>query len=199
MSYLLDSVQAEFTVHSAIIASQSKALDVLINGPMAEAFNGRAAVEGGPFVRFYQFACTGGYVTPKFTLIPAIELPYIPDRYAGINEPDPVMEEAAPPAPDEPPADEISCGSMPKKLKKLPKLSKSVRLRQLLDNMTFDTETSRATSRARCKVRPNSIPTEEYAQVFPGYVDMYVFAKKWDIALSKLHQTLISFTLYEVR
>lgn len=175
---------------------------------MAEASDRRATVEDvneDTFIRFYQFAYTGDYVTPEFTLIPTIELPYIPDRYTAVAEPDPVVEEEAPPAPEEPPADELGWGSMPKKSKKPTKPSKSARLRQLLDNLTYDTETSRATFRACCEVRPNSNPTEEYTQVFLGHAEMYVFAEKWGIdvlkalALSKLHQTLTSFTLYEVR
>ncbi len=120
--------------------------------------DGRATVEDvneDTFVRFYQYT-----------------------RSLCRSQTPVVEEEAAPPAPEEPPADEIGWGSMPKKLKKPPKPSKSVRLRQLLDNMTYDTETSRATSRARCEVRPNSNPTEEYTQVFLGHAEMYVFAEK---------------------
>lgn len=69
----------------------------------------------------------------------------------------------------------------------------------------YETETGRATLTARCVVRPNSVPTQEYTQVFLGHAELYVFAEKWSIdvlktlALSKLHRTLTSLALYAVR
>lgn len=68
--FVVGKDQTEFAVHSAIIAKQSKALDVLINGPMAEASDGRAVlkdVDEDTFIRFCQFAYTGDYVTPEST------------------------------------------------------------------------------------------------------------------------------------
>ena len=206
--FVVGKDQAEFTVHSAIIATQSKALDVLINGAMKEASDRRAVVEDvteDTFIRFCQFAYTRDYVTPDFTHIPSVELPHIPNRNTAVTEPDPVVEDAPPPAPEPLPSDNIDWGLTPKKIKKPTKPSKSVRLRQSLDNLTYDTETSQATFTTRCEVRPNSSPTEKYTQVFLGHAEIYVFAEKWGIdglkalALSKLHQTLTSFTLYEVR
>jgi hypothetical protein len=78
--FVVSENQALFTVHAAVIAKQSKALDVLINGSIGEASIGKAVfkdVEEETFIRFCQFAYTGDYTTLDFTHIPAIELPDI--------------------------------------------------------------------------------------------------------------------------
>jgi hypothetical protein len=77
--FVVGEYQAEFTAYAAIIAKQLKALDVLINGSMKEASDGRAIfkdIQEDTFIRFCQFAYTGDYTTPDFTHIPSIELSY---------------------------------------------------------------------------------------------------------------------------
>jgi hypothetical protein len=92
-----------------------------------------------------------------------------------------------------------------KSIQKGKKRSKSRRLRQSLDDEVYDIETVRSAISARCKVRPNSSPTEDYTPVLLGHAQLYVFADKWGItnlkilALHKLHKTLTTFTLYEAR
>jgi hypothetical protein len=217
--FIVGENQAEFTVHAAIIAKQSKALDVLINGSMKEASDGKAIfkdIQEDTFIRFCQFAYTGDYTTPDFTHIPSIELPYITNRDEPVVEPELVVEEE--PAVEEElvveeelelelvPVDGFGgWGSTPKKVKKPKKPSKSILLRQSLDNLIYDTETSRTIFTARCEVRQNSNPTEDYTTVFLGHAQLYAFAENWGIdvlktlALFKLHKTLVSFTLYAVR
>lgn len=93
----------------------------------------------------------------------------------------------------------------PKKVKKPKKPSKSILLRQTLDNLICNTQKSLTIFTARCEVRPSSNPTEDYTSVFLGHAELYAFAEKWGfdvlktLALSKLHKTLTSFTLYAVR
>lgn len=75
--FIVGENQAAFTVHAAIIAKQSKALDVLIKGSMGEASEGKAIIkdiEEDTFILFCQFAYTGDYTTPDFTHIPITEL-----------------------------------------------------------------------------------------------------------------------------
>ena len=126
--FVVGENQAAFTVHAAIIAKQSKALDVLINGSMGEAFEGKAIfedIEEDTFIRFCQFAYTGDYTTPDFTHIATIELPDISppaaisydasttDRDDGRSmKPEPELE----PAPA--PVDDFGWGSMAPKAKK---------------------------------------------------------------------------------
>ncbi|CZR51297.1 uncharacterized protein PAC_01172 [Phialocephala subalpina] len=224
--FVVGENQAAFTVHAAIIAKQSKALDVLINGSMGEASDGKAIfedVEEDTFIRFCQFAYAGDYTTPDFTHIPITELPDISPPAAisyGASttdrddsrfiEPEPVPDAPVPAAPvpvqDDPepepaPAD-FGWGSTPKKAKKP---SKRSLLRQSLHDQLYDTETIRTILAGRCEVRQNSAPTEDYTTVFLGHAQLYVFAEKWGIkslktlALFKLHKTLTTFTLYAAR
>jgi hypothetical protein len=207
--FVVGEYQAEFTVHAAIVAKQSKALDVLINGSMKEAFDGRAIfkdIQEDTFIRFCQFAYTGDYTTPDLTHIPSIELPYIMNRDEPVVEPEPVVEEE-PAVEDEPvPVDGFGGWGSTRKNVKIPKKpSKSILLRESLDNLIYDTDTSRTIFTARCEVRQNSNPTEDYTTVFLGHAQLYAFAENWGIdalktlALFKLHKTLVSFTLYADR
>ena len=174
---------------------------------MGEVSEGKVVfedVEEDTFIRFCQFAYTGDYTTPDFTHIPPMELPNIPGRDEPVVEP--VEEEPEPEPVPEPVLVPVNdWGSTTKKLKKPKKSSKSAFLRQSLDNPTYNTESSRTIFTARCEVRQNSNPTEDYTPVFLGHAQLYVFAEKWGIAvlktlaLSKLHKTLTSFTLYAVR
>ncbi|KAM3067032.1 hypothetical protein ACMFMG_011813 [Clarireedia jacksonii] len=214
--FVVGENQTPFTVHGAIIAKQSKALDVLINGSMGEASDGKAIfedMEEDTFIRFCQFAYTGDYTTPDFTHIPTIELPDISppivisydasttDRDDGRSiEPERVLDSVE----VSPPVNDIGWGSMPKRTKK-PTPSKSSLLRQSLNDQLYDTKIIRTHLAARCEVRQNSDPTEDYTTVFLGHAQLYVFAEKWNIkslktlALFKLHKTLTSFTLYAAR
>lgn len=185
---------------------------------MGEASEGKATIkdiEEDTFMRFCQFAYTGDYTTPEFTHIPTTELPCTSDSDLPVVEPEPVVESPEPepepvevPAAREPepePAEDIPSRGQPVRKLKKNKVSKSILMRRKLDNLVYETETSRADSTARCEVRQNSDPTEDYTPVFLGHAQLYVFAEQWGIdvlktlALSKLHKTLTSFTLYTVR
>ncbi|PVH68020.1 hypothetical protein DL98DRAFT_241267 [Cadophora sp. DSE1049] len=206
--FIVGEVQAEFTVHAAIIAKQSRALDALINGSMTEASDGKAIfedIEEDTFIRFCQFAYTGDYTTPYFTHIPAIELPDIapPTILHDTDRDEPVVDVTVADEPSVP--DNFGWGTPGQKPKKPKKPSKSSRLRQSLHDGLYNTETSRTLSAARCEVRQNSDPSEDYTPVFTGHAQLYVFAEKWGIkslknlTLFKLHRTLTTFTLYAAR
>jgi hypothetical protein len=183
---------------------------------MGEASKEKAIIkdiEKDTFILFCQFAYTGDYTTPDFTHVPTTELPYIADRDEPVVEPAPEPEpepEPEPveevPAPEPEPDDGFdSWGLAARKVKKQKKPSKGILLRQKLGNLVYDTETSRKVFTARYEVRQNYNPTEDYTPVFLGHAQLYVFAEQWGInvlktlALSKLHKTLTSFTLYVVR
>jgi hypothetical protein len=205
--------QAAITVHGAVIAKQSKALDTLINGSMAEASDGKANfddVQEDTFVRFCQFAYTGNYTTPEFTHKPAVESPDVlfplaTSRYASTI----VHDDSIPPAPETVPEPEPEVadvwGFTPKNPKKPQNPTKSRLLRKSFEDKLYDIETIHAISTSLCEVRQNSSPTEDYTPVFLGHAQLYVFAEKWGIealktlSLYKLHKTLVSFTLYSAR
>ncbi|KAK7224371.1 hypothetical protein V2G26_012374 [Clonostachys chloroleuca] len=66
---LIGPDKSEFIIHSALLASQSKVLDRLVNGQMKEALQGEvhwAEVDTDTFIRFSQFAYTGDYYEAKF-------------------------------------------------------------------------------------------------------------------------------------
>ncbi|CAH0057351.1 unnamed protein product [Clonostachys solani] len=66
---LIGPDKSEFIIHSALLASQSKVLDRLVNGQMKEALEGEvywAEVDTDTFIRFSQFAYTGDYYEAKF-------------------------------------------------------------------------------------------------------------------------------------
>ncbi|RFU33844.1 hypothetical protein B7463_g2468, partial [Scytalidium lignicola] len=219
--FVIGKNQAVFTIHAAIVAKQSKALDALINGSMAEASDGKAIfddIEEDTFTRFCQFAYTGDYTTPDFTHIPTIDLPNISPPVAisydastmdreddRFIEPELMPEPEPVPVPMPVPVGSLGLESTPKKAKKPKKPSKRSLLRQSLLDQLYDIETFRTNLAAQCEVRQNSDPTEDYTTVFLGHAQLYVFAEKWDItslktlALFKLHKTLTSFTLYEAR
>jgi hypothetical protein len=109
----------------------------------------------------------------------------------------------------EPAKGKINLESMGIGAQKIEKIEKTIKesplagkLRQSLDDKLYGVETIRIVFTARCEVRQNSSPTEDYTTVFLGHAQLYVFAEKWSIedlktlALFKLHKTLILFTLY---
>ena len=212
--FVVGESQAAFTVHAAAIAKQSPALNILINGAMAEASDGKAKfedVQEDTFVRFCQFAYTGDYTTPVFIHNPDVELPGVlssltlsQDVFTSDRDDSrPASPVLVPPAPAPEPEEEVvGWESKPKKTKNL---SKSRVLRKSFDDKLYDVGIIHAISAARCQVRPNSSPTEDYTTVLLGHAQLYVFAEKWGIealktlALHKLHQTLASFTLYAAR
>ncbi|KFY17974.1 hypothetical protein V492_00224 [Pseudogymnoascus sp. VKM F-4246] len=199
------------TVHAAAIAKQSPALDVLINGPMEEAQTGIARLEDvheDTFIRVCQFAYTGDYETPVFIQRPEFGLPDKASRPPNIDadEPGEVIEEPEPaPEPAEPEAEPSVWSLGVKRPKKAKKSSKSRALRDSFDRKDFDIQTPRLGALHRCKVRPNSSAEEDYTSIFLGHARLYVFADKWGIedlktlTLHKLHQTLLTFTLYSAR
>lgn len=63
-------------IHADVVATQSKALNVLVNGEMGEAKAGCASlpdVNEDDFLRFCQYAYTGDYATPPFGILEDVE------------------------------------------------------------------------------------------------------------------------------
>ena len=200
--FVIGESQTEFLVHAGIIAKQSKALDVLINGPMAEASGGKAIlddVQTDTFERFCQFAYTGNYTTPASRLVE--DSPPINKRKKGTIKP--FDSEAVP----EPEVSDESWDSTPpseKSKRTVEILRFRYSLRELLGSLHYKTGKTTLVTEL-CDVRYNSSVREDYTPIFLGHAHLYVFADKWgvtglkNLALSKLHQTLLHFTLYDAR
>ncbi|KAK4065963.1 uncharacterized protein Triagg1_8272 [Trichoderma aggressivum f. europaeum] len=63
-TFLVGPEQKEHTIHSALVARQSKALNALVNGRMKEATERRAIwgeIDEETFIRFSQYVYTGNY------------------------------------------------------------------------------------------------------------------------------------------
>lgn len=195
----------EYTIHRDLIAKQSRALEALVNGQMEEAAHRRVVFEDlddDTLVRFFQFAYTGDYTTPQFSLDP--DIVSSPISQGGSS--DSMTEKARNADKRSPESDstEDSEGKM-KKSKKRKGQSTSRVLRRMLDAKDYDIETAHGISSARCKTRPNSSAQEDYTPVLLGHARLYVFGEKWGVenlktlALRKLHDTLSTFTLFEAR
>ncbi|POR39025.1 Uncharacterized protein TPAR_00775, partial [Tolypocladium paradoxum] len=62
--FVVGPQKREFTIHSALVAHQPRALDTMVNGGMREAQDGYATwdhVDEQTFIRFSQYAYTGDY------------------------------------------------------------------------------------------------------------------------------------------
>ncbi len=82
---------------------------------------------------------------------------------------------------------------------------KKVLLRQSFDNKVYSLPESQQQLTHECTPRPNSSPEEDYTTVFLGHASLYVFSEKYGVeslralTLKKLHNTLVTFTLYPAR
>jgi hypothetical protein len=215
------------TVHAEVIAKQSPALNALINGNMVEAKTGETPFDDvleDTFVRFCQFAYTGDYETPSFTLTAAVSPSHGTSSQASSTTSDradlaieqvedalSVIEVADPDAvPEGSESYDSICtfeGKMSQRgdLRNRKSASKSRMLRREMDRRDYDIEAARAITTAICEIRENDIVEEDYTPVFLGHARLYVLAEKWGIealkilTLHKLHRTLVTFTLYKVR
>jgi hypothetical protein len=83
--------------------------------------------------------------------------------------------------------------------------SKKDNLRSKFDRREYCTTTPKQLSLSACEPVPNSSPEEDYGPVLLGHARLYVLGDKYDIpslrnlALYKLHKTLVVHTLYDER
>ncbi|RDW59070.1 hypothetical protein BP5796_11994 [Coleophoma crateriformis] len=166
---------------------------------MKEALEGKAVfddVEGDTFERVCQFAYTGDYIAPAYT----IDNYFIPSTSA--SKPNALFSLVR--HGNKIPETDDTYGPLSKRIRtsKHP-LERSPR--QLLQDGEHKTTASGAASETQCIVRKNCRPSENYTSVFLGHAKVYVFAETWGaealkaLALKKLRTTLETFTLYEAR
>lgn len=204
----------EFTIHSALVAHQSPALNTLVNGELREARDGHAiweSVDEQTFVRFSQFAYTGDYDDAE----PNLKLP---QDLTDIERDDSDLQAAGSSRDREntytpPEYGEYWAASKKKRFKKAqvfweppeePPSSPVSKREHLWDGFK---------RRSYLDSSPNSsvpAPTHneaylDYTEVFLSHSRLYVFAECYGIpgliklSLHKLHRTLVSFSLHEER
>jgi hypothetical protein len=208
-TFLIGKNKKTISVHAEIVSQQSKGLDRLINGKMAEASSGVTEFEDvleDTFIRFCQFAYVGDYETPAFTHHLEAEnsnslsskalskSSLVAGKASKIDEHVEQAEAEVQPweypaevQVEDPPPDAIENNwngrgeTSKKKSKTKTHRSNSSILRQEFDNKFYDTETAASVAKSRCKIRGNELLEEDYTPVFLGHARLYVFAEKWGI------------------
>lgn len=185
--FIVGEERAEFTLHSDLVARQSKKLDLLINKDCYKESVERTAVwvyvDKATFTRFAQFIYCGDYDAEKPRSVPT-------------EKEDVPVEEEHVPAEEEDPFD---WGTPIKKKKKKPQPISTVAIRDF-KNRQYKNKTSRLLI-----VEENTDPTTIYREVFLSHARLHAFADYHGIeplmqmTLYKLHQQLCVFRLSNER
>jgi hypothetical protein len=212
-TFLVGENKTPIAVHAEVIATQSKALNALINGKMEEAQSGCAFlsdVTEDDFLRFCQYAYTGDYATPPFTMIEA-EKDEIPIAEAILDQwppPAPPLPVDIEPAPNEILVEEdLNADFVWTPLKKKIKgvKQKKSHLYDAFFGLSSPTEYARQPLLDSYKVVENTSPREDFTPVFLAHARLYVFADKYGIeslkllVLGKIQQTLVGFKCFGTR
>ncbi|KND89567.1 hypothetical protein TOPH_05669 [Tolypocladium ophioglossoides CBS 100239] len=190
--FLVGLHKREFTIHSALVAHQSRALDALVNGGMREAHDGCAIweqVDEKTFTRFGQYMYTGDYDAADPVASSASTTKDTSSNGTdGLQDRD-IDEWFVPP-------DEYSV------VWKTKKPSYSSRRRRLWNEF----ENAQDYGPARCpRPRKNTDPRASYREVFLSHARLYVFADCYGISqlaqlsFLKLRGTLVAFELFDER
>lgn len=202
--FLIGENAKTMLVHAGIVTIQSQALRALVEGPMEEGQAGCVVwkdVEESTFNMFAQFMYTGDYSPPLHSY----------DKDAD----DTAIKFLAEFKPE---SDESDDGVRPRiRIVKHPRKRASTKipgpaqsdddeesepLTKRFEDLIFPIPTKAELVRNQ---RANMVPSEDYTPVLLGHARLYVFANKYCVevlealALSKFHETLRSFTLYEAR
>ncbi|KAI9891153.1 MAG: hypothetical protein M1814_002996 [Vezdaea aestivalis] len=206
--FIVGPERSPFTVHSAVLSHHSIPLNVMLNGQLKEAREGCAFLEDidkSIFVRFTQYAYTGGYDTVNPGNMS--ESPPVTDTALdALAAHDPNFYQIEPPPMDDDAFDNWSYRSHHSKKKgkihhdinTTPPSKKT----QLWESFR---KTSYGTSAYSFQARKNIKPCENYTEVFLCHARLYVFADRYDVeplrqlTLHKLQRTLADFTLYDER
>ncbi|KAK2605794.1 hypothetical protein QQS21_003747 [Conoideocrella luteorostrata] len=212
--FIVGPHREEFTLHSALVASQSRALNVVVNGPMKEATDGFTTwedVDGQTFTRFGQYVYTGDYegespLEPE----PMPEEPRLEELVAVADEEQEAGEE---PKAEEEPQYTVdfwdSAMTSKKKSKKkraentdlMPSLTKrEILLYEFENNRLYDCGIAGIHFSPR-----NRNCLLEYKEVFLSHARLHMVAEYYGVeklaqlTLHKLHRTLCNFVLHNER
>ncbi|KAJ4383893.1 hypothetical protein N0V86_000736 [Didymella sp. IMI 355093] len=199
-----------FVVHSKVVADTSPVFDRLVHGGLKESQDRCAEIEDvdpETFIRFLEYAYRRDYTDPSSSQAPTtLSTASNGSNGFGAAEGSSWNSNSAPSdfgamayIPSAP------FGSSTKKTKKLGKVSMSSRT--AFNNRQYIQPDQDASSllRARFEPRPNTSPSQDFAPIFLAHARLYTLAGMRmvhplrDLALHKLHKTLVSFELYPER
>lgn len=218
-----------FVVHSKAIAETSPYFDRLVNGGLNEAQVRSAELEDvdpETFVRFLEYAYRRNYTTPSWTrdgVAPENGAPEIPSNHVNkFQDPISPIDDGFDPHPATEPATANASwgmswtnsnaapsafGTMPS-TKKSKKMSKAqVNSRTAFNKREYVHPVDNVTNRLdlRCEPVLNEASTENFTSVFLAHARLYTLADMRmvnplkDLALHKLHKTLVGFELFPER
>ncbi|PTB63665.1 hypothetical protein BBK36DRAFT_1125998, partial [Trichoderma citrinoviride] len=197
ITFLIGPEKKRFTMHKIAVATLSKSLDQLVNGPMKEAQNRCVCWEDTDektFIRFGEWAYTGGYKAEgSEILLDSSQIATSDQDPSPVTKQEPIAKSLATLFQMIDPAQH--CG---RAVGSYPPVQSMVA--QFVTNAEYIFPTP-----VRRLSRTNKESCEVYTQVFLCHAKLYVLADKYDIpelrklSLHNLHETLIHFTLYHDR
>ena len=199
----------EFTIHSALIAHQSPALDKLVSGEFAEAQKYEAtweSVDEQTFIRFVEYAYTGDYNEEEPKTLPESAVLDEPIATTADNS----LKE------DSPDEGTFQLTRKKKKSKRSniwgediaatdPEPTKKERLWNEFKNTSYLDPNADSRAREYKRSRKNKGAHEDHTEIFLSHARLYVFADCYGISgliglsLHKLQQALIVFQLHPER
>jgi hypothetical protein len=212
-------------VHATAIAATSRQLDALINGGMKESETRCAKIEDvklEDFIRFCEYAYRGDYTVPPWEESPpnpssassnnqqsgegdSLGLSGTSCRKKKSKKAQPELEAETASLPQSPVSARPLFGAVPQPQPEVKPISR-VPLRTQFNNRSYSMkEGSRTLILAQFEPKPNSSVNQNFTPVMLAHPRLYCFAHVQLIAplkaltLSKLHKTLLNFTLYAER
>lgn len=217
--FIVGPQKREFTIHSALVAHQSRALNTLVNGVMQEAQDGYATwehVDERTFVRFSQYAYTGDYhgaapFLPASTTSNTVPNgPGHPESSGKLGATTSIVPNGASLASHPVLSSFFTTNTLPNRASQPvyepspPKTPTSTK-RDILWDAFENAQCYNLGNHSLSAPRKNTNPREEYAGVFLSHARLYVFADCYGIlrlerlSFTKLHRALVAFELYDAR
>lgn len=225
-TFLIGEEKSRFVVHSKAISDTSPVFDCLVNGGLKECHDRVAEIEDvdpETFTRFLEYAYRRDYTVPSSSYTPATPIngsnePSVLGASSqrvncdsfGLENFGPTNREGSGWNSNSAPSDfgamayMLSASPVPssKKTKKLDRLQKTA-----FNNRQYFQPGQDASGllRARSEPYPNASPAQDFAPIFLAHARLYTLADMRmvyplrDLALHKLHKTLVSFKLYPER
>ncbi|KAK4156968.1 hypothetical protein C8A00DRAFT_40656 [Chaetomidium leptoderma] len=200
----------EFTIHSALVAHQSPALEALVYGKFKEATDCSVEwdeIDEKTFVSFWQYVYTGDYDTPKplsTTTLNIIASSTNSEKHAETNQFDaqpvediradePALEPEPVPAEPEPAMDDV--WGFPRKEKKKKRRAKRDMLWSDFQE-SWRLDLSVHVSDETCEIEKTS---KDHGEIFIHHARVYVLGDRYGVtrlmneSFRKLHQALVGY------